>query len=86
MPPSQIAASDVMPEIEDIFRFVLCDGTLRLTPDSTPDDLPDWDSMNHIALVVEAECRFGVVFEPDEIESFQSVGDLVAAILAKTHR
>ena len=83
MPPSQIAEPSVPREIADIFRHVLHDDTLELTLRTTPDDVPSWDSMNHIALVVEAECRFGVEFEPDEIDAFRSVGDLIAAILAK---
>jgi acyl carrier protein len=83
MPPSQIAVQDVLPEVEAIFRYVMRDGGLAVTPDTTPDDLPDWDSMNHLALVVEAECRFGPMFEPEEIETFHSVGDPIAAILAK---
>ncbi len=73
----------VPPEIADIFRCVLHDDTLELTPRTTPDDLPGWDSMNHIALVVEAECRFGVLFEPEEIDAMHSVGDLIAAVRAK---
>ena len=70
-------------EIAEIFRQVLHDDALELTPRTTQDDVPGWDSMNHIALVVEAECRFGIEFEPDEIDNFHSVGDLIAAIMAK---
>ena len=77
------AMLSVPSEIADIFRFVLRDNALEVTPRTTPDDVPGWDSMNHIALVVEAECRFGIAFEPDEIDTFHSVGDLIAAILAK---
>ena len=77
------AMLSVPSEIAEIFRYVLRDDGLQLTSTSTPDDVPGWDSMNHIALVVEAECRFGVSFEADEIDSFHSVGDLIAAILAK---
>ncbi len=80
MHATQIA---VPPEIADIFRFVLRDDTLELTPRTTPDDVPAWDSMNHIALVVEAECRFGVLFEPEEVDAVHSVGDLIAAVRAK---
>ena len=86
MPPSQIAAPTVPAEIADIFRHILRDDALELTPNTTPDDVPGWDSMNHIALVVEAECRFGVTFEPDDIDALHSVGDLIAAIVAKQAR
>ena len=83
MPPSQIAEPAVPAEIAEIFRYVMRDDALEVTSRTTPDDVPGWDSMNHIALAVEAECRFGIAFEPDEIDAFRSVGDLIAAILAK---
>ena len=83
MPASLIGPLAVPPEIADIFRFVLHEEALELTPRTTPDDLPNWDSMNHIALVVEAECRFGVLFEAEEIDAVRSVGDLIAAIRSK---
>ncbi len=83
MPSSQITAPPVPPEIAEIFRHVFRDPDLRLTARTTPDDVPGWDSMNHIALVVEAECRFGVTFEVEEIDALRSVGELIAAIHAK---
>ncbi len=39
--------------------------------------------MNHIALVVEAECRFDIQFQTAEIEELTSVRDLVRMIQAK---
>ena len=39
--------------------------------------------MAHIALVVEAECRFGITFQAAEIEALQRVGDLLRLIEAK---
>ena len=42
--------------------------------------------MAHIALVVEAECRFGITFRTAEIEALRRVGDLVRLIEAKRRR
>ena len=53
----------ILAEVTDIFRTVLKDPCIELTPEMTGDDLPAWDSMNHIALVVEAECRFDIQFQ-----------------------
>jgi acyl carrier protein len=49
----------------------------------TSDDLPVWDSMNYIRLVVEAECRFDIEFQAVEIEDVKTVGELVQMIEAK---
>jgi hypothetical protein len=39
--------------------------------------------MHLIAVVVEAECRFTLLFEPDEIETLHSAADLLRMILRK---
>ena len=83
MPTTLTSEPPTMVEIAEIFRFILGEPEVELTPHTTQDDLSRWDSMNHIALVVEAECRFGVMFEPAEIDAVHSVGDLIAAIRTK---
>jgi acyl carrier protein len=86
MPPSSCTKSPVLAEVTDILRDLLRDPTLELSPASTPDDVAGWDSMTHIALVVEAECRFGVQFHTAEIEQLRNVGDLVRRIeMKQTH-
>jgi acyl carrier protein len=80
-----IAAADhpVLAGVTEIFRSVFNDPGLELTPRSTADEVPGWDSMTHITLIVEAECRFGILFQAAEIEALHSVGELVRAIEAK---
>jgi acyl carrier protein len=73
----------ILSEITDIFRSVLDDPCIELTPETTSDDLPFWDSMNHIALIVEAECRFDIQFQTSEIEELTSVGELLRMIQAQ---
>lgn len=80
------AERPVFAELVDIFRAVLGDPGLELTPHTTADDVPGWDSMAHITLIVEAECRFGVQFQIAEIESLQNLGELVQAIETKRVR
>jgi acyl carrier protein len=64
---------------------VLDDPSLEIAAGSTPDEVPGWDSFQHIALLVEAECRFGVLFEPEEVAALTSVGRLACAIAGKRH-
>jgi acyl carrier protein len=73
----------ILAELTDIFRLVLADPAVELTPGTTSDDLPCWDSMNYIAIVVEAECRFDIQFQVTEIEDLTSVGELVQLIATK---
>ena len=80
MPTNQ---ASILVEVTKIFRAVFEDPTIELTLDTTSDDLPCWDSMNHITIVVEAECRFDIQFRAAEIEALKSVGELVRMIQAK---
>jgi len=79
----QTDRATVLAELADIFRLVLRDPDIELSFETNGDDLPAWDSMNHIALLVEAECRFEILFQPAEIEQIVSVGDLVRMIQVK---
>jgi len=83
MPSNMTMDRPVMAEVTDIFRAVLNQPDLELTPRSTADDIPGWDSMTHVTLLVEAECRFGIEFLTSEIETLQSVGEITRAIEAK---
>jgi len=53
------------------------------SPSTTGDDVAEWDSANHVLLMVAVESEFGVRFEPDEITAPQNVGELVDLIRAK---
>jgi acyl carrier protein len=54
----------------------------ELTPQSSPDTVPTWDSMHHLALVLALEPEFGVEFSPEEIEQLLSL-ELVADLIAE---
>ena len=75
------------PEIYDalnaVFRQVLEDDTIELTPQTTADDVEGWDSMNHIFIVVELEKRFGVKFQAAEMEELKNVGELAGLVKQK---
>lgn len=81
-----LAEAPVMSGLTDIFRSVLNQPDLELTLRTTADDVLGWDSMTHIALMVEAECRFGIAFEVSEVEALHSVGELLRAIETKRRR
>lgn len=74
---------EILAGLTDIFRTVLDDDTIVLTPETTAADIPAWDSMNHITIVVEAETRFGIKVRTAEIEGLRNVGDFAALIAKK---
>lgn len=73
----------IMSRLTDLFRNMFDDDALILTPDTTAGDVPGWDSMAHIALMVEAEQRFGVKFQTVEMEELSNVGEFAALLRHK---
>ena len=73
----------ILAALSDIFRSVLEDPDIEVTMETTSDDLPCWDSMNHISIVVEAEYRFDIQFRTAEIEDLTRISELVRLIETK---
>lgn len=70
-------------KLTGVFQEALEDETLVLTSDLTANDVPNWDSLNHIRLIVSIEEAFGIKFSTLEVTEFKNVGDLVDLILSK---
>lgn len=49
----------------------------------TPDDIPEWDSLTHIKLIMELESTFGLVIGPDDILRLYSDFSTVASFIAQ---
>lgn len=75
--------AELIPEVEAVFHDVLDNPSIRLTPETTAADVEDWDSLNHIQLVVAVEKKFGVKFTSAEIQGWNTVGDMLACIRGK---
>lgn len=70
-------------ELTEIFRDVFDDDSIVLTPETTAADIHDWDSANHVNLIVSVEVRFKVKFKTTELESLHNVGHLVSLLEQK---
>jgi acyl carrier protein len=51
-----------------------------ITAESSPQSIESWDSMQHLNLVLAIEERFGVLFEPEEMEEMKNVGAAAALV------
>jgi acyl carrier protein len=70
-------------DVTAAIRSVLQNPDLDLTLATSLEDIPGWDSMDLIAVVVDLECRFDLLFELQEIDTFHAVGDMVRALAAR---
>jgi len=63
-------------------RDLLGDESLTLTPVTVRADVPGWDSFAYVNFIAAVEIALGIRFGVAEVESFQSVGEIVIAAKA----
>ena len=64
-------------ELLPIFEEVLENENIELSESTVAADIPEWDSLNHIYLVVAIEKKFKIKFTTHQIQSWQCVGDML---------
>ncbi len=69
---------DLLPALLRIARSVTDDDELSFAADTAFADIEDWDSLNHIHIVVAMEQTFGIRFaDPARLQSVVKVQDLL---------
>lgn len=66
--------------VEEIFRKVFNNPTLEIDENSSPDTIPDWDSLQQIVLLLTIEKRFNIKFSASESQNFKNAGDIIKAV------
>ena len=52
----------------------------KITAESSPETIENWDSMQHLNLVLAIEEKFGVQLEPEDIEQMKNIGAIAALV------
>ena len=68
---------EILKNVNNVFIDVLDDEDIVITEATTSDDIDDWDSLNHIHLVVAIEKHFRIRFTSQEIQSWNNVGEMI---------
>ena len=76
---------DIYARLASVFRDVFDDDELAITPELTADDVPEWDSMSHVRLMLSVERAFDTRFAAAEIANLKNVGELVSLIQRHVH-
>jgi len=74
---------DVLKEFNTIFIDILDNEDIELNPETTAEDIDEWDSLTHIQLIVAIEKHFKVKFNSLEIEGYKNVGDMCKGVSDK---
>lgn len=66
-----------------VFRDIFDDESIVVTDKTTAADIEDWDSLEHINLIVAMEDEFGMKFSMGEVTSMINVGEAVNVVMAR---
>ncbi len=72
---------EIYKNLDEVFQDVFDDESIHVTDETTADDIEDWDSLEHINLVVAIENKFGMKFNMSEVTTMKNVGEMVDIIL-----
>jgi acyl carrier protein len=75
---------DILQRLTAIFREIFMDDTLELTPETTADNIPGWDSIKYVEIILEVESTFGIKMKTREIDRLKNIGDFLYLIKAKS--
>jgi len=70
-------------KVQEAFKAALKVEPQLVTIDTTPKDIPAWDSMGHVALATSLEQVFGLSFDVDEIMEMEDVRQIVRIVEAR---
>jgi acyl carrier protein len=70
----------VLQQVTEIFKKVLDNPDITLTMNTRANDVKEWDSLNHLHLVVAIEKHFKIKFTSSEIQNWKNVGEMCEII------
>lgn len=78
-----MSKKEIYEKLNEVFQNVFDDENITVNANTTADDIEDWDSLEHINLVVAIEKKFEIKFNIREVKQFKNVGDMVNVIIER---
>ena len=74
---------EVFTRLDEVFQDVFDDEEIHVSDETTAEDIEDWDSLEHISLIVAVENAFGIKFGMGQVTRMKNVGEMADIILEK---
>lgn len=78
-----MSREEIFDKVQDIFRDVFDDDELMISDSTNSDEIEDWDSLEHISLIVSMEKEFSMKFDIKEVNTLKDVGEMIDLIKRK---
>jgi len=74
-----LQSDEIYKGLQEVFDEVFME-KVAATPELTAKDVDEWDSLQHVSLVLSIEQKFKIRFRVGEVEGTKNVGDLAVLI------
>jgi acyl carrier protein len=71
---------ELLNSLLSIVRTVLDDEDVSFTEVTNIGDVPEWDSLSNMHIVVRIEKKYGIDFQQSDLEKVTTIGDLLDRI------
>ena len=78
--------TEILNTVAQIIRDVLELPKLNVTPETSANDVDEWDSMTHLELISSIEKKYSIRFALGELQALKNVGDMVGLIQKKLNK
>ena len=78
-----MSREELFKKVQDIFRDIFDDDSLIIEDSTNSSDIEDWDSLNHINLVVAIENEIEIKFSFEELAILKNVGAMLDLMIIK---
>jgi acyl carrier protein len=76
-------ASTTFEKVREVSADIFQAPVGKITLATSPQTMESWDSVQHLNLVLALEEKFGIQFEPEEMDKMNSIGQIVGLVDAK---
>jgi acyl carrier protein len=74
---------DLLKKVQTAFQSALGIDPQTITLDTSPEDVPAWDSMGHVTLASGLEREFGLSFDVDDLMEMENVREICRVVQSK---
>jgi len=69
--------------LREVFIKVFNDESIILNNSTNAEDIDEWDSLQHIMLIMGAEKKFGLKLTAEEVAELKNVGEMIDLVIKK---
>lgn len=80
----KVDRAQALAELQVVFNDIFLD-PVTVTPELSAQDVPEWDSLLQVSLVVAVERHFNIRFRVGEVEATANVGEFAALIARRSN-